>query len=291
MVTESMEEAEELVLSGKVKAILYIAEGFDRKAYEGRESALQLLLDASDPNIATTIEAYLNATLADFWRDNVAETPVPLLKTEQLLYYNPLLKSVYATVPGLISVVLMLICALMTSISLTREKETGTLKVLLISPLKPLQIIIGKLIPYLLVSMLNVGIILTLAFTVFGMPMAGSLFMLLLVSVLYCLCALALGFFISTRAKTQEVAMMVSLAGLMLPTTLLSGMIYPIKNMPVWLQGVTYLMPARWFISILKHIMIKASPLSAYAGDIGILVLMTGIITLLSLNSFKTRFM
>ncbi|MDD4310492.1 MAG: ABC transporter permease [Candidatus Cloacimonetes bacterium] len=290
IIAQSMPEAEELLIQGKAKAILCIAEGFDRKATENSESSLQLLLDASDPNIATTIEAYINATLADFWVDNFGGNHTPMLKAEQLLFYNPLLKSVYATVPGLISVVLMLICALMTSISLTREKETGTLMVLLISPLKPIQIIIGKLVPYLLVSLLNVIIILTLAFTVFGMPLAGSLTMLLLVSLLYCLCALALGFLISTLAKTQQVAMMMSLAGLMLPTTLLSGMIYPIKNMPLWLQGITYVMPARWFVSILKHIMLKASPFSAYAGELGVLILMTAIFTLFSLKNFTTRF-
>lgn len=288
--TDSLPEAEKLMVAGKVKAVLYIAKDFDQTAVEGRESPLQLLLDASDPNIASTLESYINATIADFWADNFAGQSAPPIQVQQLLYYNPLLKSVYATIPGLIAVVLMLICALMTSISLTREKETGTMKVLLISPLKPLQIIIGKLVPYLMVSMLNVGIILILAFTVFGMPLAGSLIMLLLVSLLYCLCALALGFLISTRAKTQQLAMMVSLAGLMLPTTMLSGMIYPIKNMPIWLQGITYFMPARWFVSILKHIMIKASPFSAYAGDVGILILMTLGITLFSLNSFKIRF-
>ncbi|MCK9309459.1 MAG: ABC transporter permease [Candidatus Cloacimonetes bacterium] len=288
--TQSMPEAEELLTEGKVKAILYISEDFDRKAVENSESSLQLLLDATDPNIATTIEAYVKATLADFWVDSIGGSPVPMLITEQMFYYNPLLKSVYATVPGLISVVLMLICALMTSISLTREKESGTLKVLLISPLKPLQIIIGKLAPYLLVSLLITGIILALSFGVFGVPMAGSLIMLIMVSFVYCLCALALGFLISTKAKTQQVAMMMSLAGLMLPTTLLSGMIYPIKNMPLWLQGITYIMPARWFVSILKHIMLKASPFSAYAGELVVLLIMTGIFTLLSLKNFTTRF-
>jgi ABC-2 type transport system permease protein len=289
-VANSMPEAENLLIAGKVKAVLCIGEDFEQKAREGRESSLQLLLDASDPNIASTIETYISATLADFWADSIVSAPAPLLKVEPLLYYNPLLKSVYVTIPGLISVVLMLICALMTSISLTRENETGTMKVLLISPLKPLQIIIGKLVPYLMVSMVNVGIILTLAFTVFQMPLAGSLIMLILVSLLYSLCALALGFLISTRAKTQQLAMMISLAGLMLPTTMLSGMIYPIKNMPLWLQGITMFMPARWFVNILKHIMLKASPFSAYADDVAILLLMTATLTLLSLKSFKIRF-
>jgi ABC-2 type transport system permease protein len=312
IVANSMPEAEAMLLSGEVKAILTIGADFDQKAVAKMESPLQLLLDASDPNLASTLNTYLSATINDFWAENYPQNHLPIitelsqngdptptspsrhlatsLTIEPMLYYNPLLKSVYATIPGLISVVLMLICALMTSISLTREKETGTMNVLLISPLNPLQIIIGKLLPYLLVSMLNVAIILTLAFTVFGMPLAGSFTMLILVSLLYCLCALALGFLISTKAKTQQLAMMVSLAGLMLPTTLLSGMIYPIQNMPTWLQNITLAIPARWYVSILKHIMIKGSPIAAYGMDIFVLIFITGIIIALSLKSFKIRF-
>ena len=287
---DSMEEAERLLKSNKVKAILRISPDFERKILNDNEPTLQLILDAIDPNTATTIEAYMNAVLNDYFRDQGMSYSPQLLKIDQLMYYNPMLKSVYGTVPGLISVILMLICALMTSVSLTREKEMGTLNVLLISPLKPIQIIIGKVIPYLLVSLVNIAVILVLAFTVFKMPLAGSLLLLILVSLLYCLCALALGFLISTKSQSQQVAMMVSLAGLMLPTTLLSGMIYPIKNMPMWLQGITYLMPARWFINILKHIMLKASPISAFLPDIGILLLMTLVITAISLHNFKVRF-
>lgn len=286
----SISQAESLMRSGKVKAILTLAADFDRKLMERRDPAIQILLDASDPNTAVTIESYLNAVIADFIATKHPGNQISPIQSQPLLYYNPSMKSVYAIVPGLIAVVLMLICALMSSISLTREKETGTLQVLLISPLKPLQIIIGKLSPYLLVSLVNIAIILGMSFTVFGMPLAGSLIGLLLVSLLYCLCALSLGFLISTKAQSQQVAMMISLAGLMLPTTLLSGMLYPIKNMPLWLQSITCLMPARWFIETLKHIMLKASPLSAYIGDIAILAGMTLVFTLLSLANFKIRF-
>ena len=286
----SLNAGEDLMKSGKVKAILNIATDFDRKLLDGRESAIQILLDASDPNTAVAIESYLNASIADYLGARHPEARRMPIQTEPLLYYNPTMKSVYAIIPGLIAVVLMLICALMSSISLTREKEMGTLKVLLVSPLKPMQIIVGKLSPYLIVSAVNIGVILITAFTVFKMPLAGSLTALLLTSLLYCLCALSLGFLISTKAQTQQVAMMVSLAGLMLPTTLLSGMMYPIKNMPLWLQGITYFMPARWFIDILKHIMLKASPLSAYIGDIAVLTAMTLAFTLMSLNNFKIRY-
>ncbi len=287
---DSMQEAELFLKSNKIKAVLRISPDFERVMLADNEPVFQLVLDAIDPNTATTIEAYLNAVLVDFFAEQGLANQPQMLKVEQLMYYNPTMKSVYSTVPGLISVILMLICALMTSVSLTREKETGTLNVLLISPLKPIQIVIGKVIPYLLVSFVNIAIILILAFTVFKMPLAGSLFLLILVSLIYCICALALGFLISTKAQSQQVAMMISLAGLMLPTTLLSGMIYPIKNMPIWLQGITYIMPARWFVNILKHIMLKASPLSDFLPDIGVLVLMTLILTAISLKNFKVRF-
>mgnify|MGYP000881337741 CR=1 FL=1 len=286
----SPEEAEDLMKSGKVKAVLNLSADFERRLLDKRESAMQMLLDASDPNTAVTIESYLNASIALYLGSLSSEAQVSPVEAEPLLYYNPTMKSVYAIVPGLIAVVLMLICALMSSISLTREKEMGTLKVLLISPLKPMQIIVGKLSPYLIVSSVNIAVILITAFTVFRMPLAGSLFALLAVSLLYCLCALSLGFLISTKAQSQQVAMMISLAGLMLPTTLLSGMLYPIKNMPMWLQTITCIMPARWFIDTLKHIMLKASPLSAYIGDVAILAGMTLTFTILSLKNFQIRY-
>ena len=286
----SPKEAEDLFKANRIKASVWIKPDLEKNILSGNKPEIQLLLDASDPNIASTIETYIAAIISAFMQEKRPELSSQLIRLRPRLYFNPLQKTVFSTVPGLISVILMLICALMTSISLTKEKETGTLRVLLISPLRSYQIIAGKLIPYLVVSLVNIVLILLLSYFVFGVPIVGSLPLLLLISIIYSLCALALGLLISSRAKTQEIAMMISQAGLMLPTTLLSGMIYPIKNMPVWLQSITALFPARWYVDILKNIMIKGSPFSDYYRETLILCLMTAILIFASVKSFKIRF-
>lgn len=278
----SSQQIETLMDQNRIKAALCFAPDFGQPS--ATTASLQIVLDAGDPNMARTIETYLSSIITS---QNSAPRSVVTLKP--LLFYNPLQKTVFTSIPGLMAVVLMLICALMTSISLTREKESGTLRVLLISPLHPYHIIAGKLIPYLAVSVFNILLILGLSTAIFGVPIRGSLLLLFVISLIYCLCALALGLFISTRAATQQVAMLASQAGLMLPTTLLSGMIYPIKNMPQWLQGVTALFPARWYVEILKHIMIKGSPIIDFAPQMAILVGMTLFLMIISVRSFSLR--
>jgi ABC-2 type transport system permease protein len=286
----SYKQAEKLFQENKIKATVLVRSGLEKNIMNGRKPEIQILLDASDPNIASTIETYIGSMIRMFMQDKLGNTIPNNIKIEPRLLFNPLQKTVFSTVPGLIAVILMLICALMTSISVTREKETGTLRVLLISPLKPYQIIAGKLIPYIVVSFVNIILILILSFFVFGVPIRGSLIMLLLVSIIYSVCALALGLLISNKAKSQEIAMMMSQAGLMLPTTLLSGMIYPIKNMPIWLQGITAFFPARWYVDILKHIMIKGSSFSDFLPQILILCGMTLLLMVASIRSFRVRF-
>lgn len=286
----SYREAEKLFQENKIKATVFLENGLGVNIANGRMPGIQILLDASDPNIASTIETYIGSMIRQFMQGKLENALPNKIDIEPRFLYNPLQKTVFSTVPGLISVILMLICALMTSISLTREKETGTLRVLLISPLRPFQIIAGKLIPYIVVSFVNIILILLLSYYVFCVPIRGSLFILLFISIIYSICALSLGLLISTKAKSQEIAMMISLAGLMLPTTLLSGMIYPIKNMPVWLQGITTVFPARWYVDILKHVMIKGSGLLEFLPQIFILCTMTFILMIASIRSFKVRF-
>ena len=189
------------------------------------------------------------------------------LKTR--MYYNEELKGVYMFVPGLMALILMLISALMTSVTITREKEFGTMELLLASPLKPREIILGKVTPYLLLSLVNAMTIILLGFLVFQVPVVGSLWLLLAECMLYISLALSLGVLISTSAKTQQIAMVISLLGLMLPTILLSGFIFPIDNMPRILQWLSSIMPARYFIVIVKNIMLKGNWFGVYLeGDI-----------------------
>jgi ABC-2 type transport system permease protein len=205
------------------------------------------------------------------------------------MVYNPELKSVFMFVPGVMTVILMLVSAMMTSISITREKELGTMEILLVSPLKPFQVIIGKVIPYILLSVINAVMIILLSIFVFRMPIQGSLFLLGAESILFIINALSLGILISTVSTTQQTAMMVSLMGLMLPVILLSGFIFPISSMPIPLQAISNIIPAKWFIIILKGIMLKGVGLAYIWKETLILLGMTLFFIALSVKKYKIR--
>jgi ABC-2 type transport system permease protein len=182
-----------------------------------------------------------------------------------------------------------LVSAMMTSISITREKELGTMEILLVSPLKPIQVIIGKVFPYIFLSIINATVIVLLGFFVFGMPIEGSLFLLAFESVLFIICALSLGILISTVSNSQQTAMMISLFGLMLPVILLSGFIFPISSMPLPLQIISNIIPAKWFIIIIKAIMLKGSSLALIWKETLILVAMTLFFIVVSIKKYKIR--
>ena len=192
-------------------------------------------------------------------------------------------------VPGVMTVILMLVSAMMTSISITREKELGTMEVLLVSPLKPLQVIVGKVVPYIFLSIINATIIILLSLFVFKMPVQGSLILLGLESVLFIITSLALGILISTVSASQQTAMMISLMGLMLPTILLSGFIFPISSMPFPLQVISNVVPAKWFIIIVKGIMLKGVGLGFILKENLILIAMTLFFIGLSVKKYKIR--
>jgi len=203
--------------------------------------------------------------------------------------YNPENKSVYMFVPGVMTIILMLISAMMTSITIAREKELGTMEILLVSPLKPLVIILGKIVPYLFLSMVNAMTILLLGLFVFNMPMHGSYILLFSEIVLFVLSSLILGLLISTISNSQQTAMLISLMGLMLPTILLSGFIFPVSSMPLILQYISDVIPAKWFIIIIKSIMLKGVGLQTILMETGILVLFSVILTILTVKKFKIR--
>ena len=205
------------------------------------------------------------------------------------MMFNPNMESVNLFVPGLIAVILMLICALMTSISITREKEMGNMEVLLVSPLKPYHIIIGKVLPYLVLAFADVLVILLLAQTVFGVPVRGSYLLLLTESLLFIFVALALGIFISTQANNQQTAMMVSLAGLLLPTVILSGFVFPISSMPVPLQILSNIIPARWFLEIVRSIMLKEANIFLLWKETVVLIGMMLLFIGISVRNFDIR--
>jgi ABC-2 type transport system permease protein len=220
---------------------------------------VQLVVDGADPNTGGIMEAYARAVLQGVAAELGAATPAVRLVPVQRMRFNPTLASVNLFVPGLVAFVLTIVSALMTAVTIAREKETGTMEMLLVSPLRPWQVVAGKVAPYLALGFTNVLLVLTAARLVFDVPVRGSLALLLALSLLYTLTALAMGIVISSRAATQRTAMLAALAGLMLPTLLLSGFIFPIDAMPLPLRAVSHLIPARWFILIVRGIMLKGA--------------------------------
>jgi len=281
---------EEAFRKGKIKQLIVIENDFSEKLEKENRAVVQLILDASNPNTASMINSYTSAILRDFEREiNPLATQVPMVIAETQMRYNPELRSVFMFVPGVITIILMLVSAMMTSISIAREKELGTMEVLLVSPVKPIQIIIGKVLPYVLLSFSSAVIILILAYTAFQMPMVGNLVLLLAESLLFIVMALALGIFISTVANSQQTAMLLSMFALLLPSILLSGFIFPIKNMPEILQYISQLMPPKWFVIIIKNIMIKGNGIESIWKETLIIIGFTVLFIGLSVKKFKIR--
>jgi ABC-2 type transport system permease protein len=205
------------------------------------------------------------------------------------MLYNPQLKSVHGFVPGVMALVLMLVCVMMTAVSIVREKEMGTMEILLVSPFKPLLVIASKAVPYLILSLVNVTSILILSVFVLDLPVNGSLLLLYAESTLFIITCLTIGIFISVKTGSQQVAMLISLMGMMLPTILFSGFMFPIENMPKILQLITNIVPAKWYYIIVKSIMIKGLGFSAIWKETLILLGTTIFLLIVSLKSFKIR--
>ena len=284
--------------TGKIKMAVVFPPDFAQSLSEPADpqhpaANIQLIGDASDPNTATTLINYANAIIADYQQEkaevsgSVPRSPLIIIQTR--MRYNPEQKGVFNFVPGVMTLILMLVSAMMTSITIAREKELGTMEVLLVSPLKPIQIILGKTAPYLVLTLLNAMVIVLLGIFVFGMPMRGSILLLAGECVLYMFVALSLGIFISTRAKDQMTAMFMSALGLMMPTMLLSGFIFPRESMPLPLQVIGNLIPATHFNPIVKGIMIKGVGLDMLWRHTLILGGMGLFFLVLSLRNFKDR--
>ncbi len=291
----SAERLEPLFRRGEVDVALVFAPGFSRALATGAAAPLQLITDASNPSTGSTMQTYASAVIAAWQRERVTRAPAsgaggPVVIDPQVrMLFNPTLESVNLFVPGLIALVLTLVSAQMTAISLSREKERGTMEILLVSPLRPWQIIVGKVAPYLLLAFANVLTALAAAWLVFAVPFRGSLVLLLASSTLYTLVGLALGTLIAARTGSQLTAMTASMMGTMLPSTLLSGMIFPIASLPLPLQLVSHVVPARWFIVVVRGIMLKGAGLAHLWQELAVLTLMLAVLMVAAIRSFKPR--
>lgn len=271
---------------GELDQAIVLEPDFGADLGRGR-ARLMIVTDASDPNTGSAMSTYAQQVIRGFERE-AAPSPV-LIEPRIRIRFDPTLESRNLFVPGLIALVLTIVSALMTSIAITREKERGTMEVLLVSPLRPWQIIVGKVAPYLVLAFINALTALGAAWLVFEVPFRGSLVLLLVESLLYILVSLALGVFVSTRAESQRAAMLGAVAGLLMPSTLLSGMIFPIHSMPAWLRPVTNIVPATWFIEVARGVMLKGVGLAHLWQETLILVLMAAVLTVASVRNFDTR--
>ena len=261
--------------SGSIRQALVLPPEVERRLGRGDSLPVQLLTDGSDPNTGGIMQGYATAVVERWYADaSPAGRGLQIVPTSRLRY-NPTLESSHLFVPGLIAFVLTIMSAMMTAISITREKETGTMEMLLVSPIRPGAIVAGKVTPYIVLAFVSVVLVLIAARTVFQVPLRGSLVLLLAECGLYILTALALGIVISTKAPTQRTAMIFALAGLMMPTMLLSGFIFPVDSLPGWLRAISNVVPARWFLLVVRGIMIKGAGLATLWQETLVLVGMT----------------
>ena len=279
---------------GAIDQALVFPTDFARAAASGG-GVLQIITDATDPNTGSTMQAYAERVVTAWRSEGIREGGGPgeatgvFIEPRVRMRFNPTLESVNLFVPGLIAVLLTVVSALMSAISLSREKEAGTLEVLLVSPLRPWQIIVGKLLPYMSLGFLNLASVLLAAWLVFGVPFRGSLPLLVAESLLFILASMALGVVIAARTSSQRTAMVGALMGLMLPTILLSGMIFPISSMPGWLQLLSNGVPGRWFLLVARGIMLKGAGLAELWQETAILLGMTLALLMASIRAFDIR--
>jgi ABC-2 type transport system permease protein len=286
----SYTEIEKIFREGKIKLAVVFPPHFNEELQHYNKAQVQLIADASDPNVANTLTNYASAIIMDYQKRITSDRKLPYtIDTETKMLYNPELKGAYNFVPGVMAMVLLLVCTMMTAITIVKEKEMGTMEVMLVSPIQPLKIVIAKAVPYLMLSAINITSILLLSVFVLGVPINGSLLLLGFESILFTLVSLSLGLLISSGAESQQTAMFISLVALFLPTVMLSGFMFPVENMPLPLRILSNIVPAKWFYTIVRSVMIKGSGLAAIWKETLILAGMMLLLLSLAIKNFKIR--
>lgn len=285
-----VDEINDIFKYGKINLVIVFSDNFAENLMRTGDASVQLITDGTEPNQASMITGYASNILASY-QQSLSEQGKTLFRIvpEIKMLFNPQSESAYNFVPGVMGMILMLICAMMTSIAIVREKETGTMEVLLASPMRPIFIILAKAVPYFVLSILNLITILLLSVFVLGVPVAGNIFSLMFISLVFIFLALSLGLLISTLVDTQMAAILASGMGLMMPTMILSGLVFPIESMPAVLQWISAIVPARWYIEAIRKIMIQGVGIEFVMREFGILAVMTCFLLVLSLKKFKTR--
>ena len=280
------QEAKQLLADHQADMAIVFSNDFANERYS-EQASVQFLVDYTDPNMAEQRVSYIQQIIMDELRSQ--QTPQQQAIANTKLLYNPQMKSAYNFVPGIMGMLLMLICAMMTSVSIVREKERGTMEVLLVSPVKPLYIMIAKTVPYFVLSIFILISILLISKFILAVPIEGSVITILAVSLLYIVLALALGMLISVVSQTQVVALLISGMLLIMPSTMLSGMIYPIESMPTVIQYISTIVPTRWYVSAIKKVMIMGVGVDMIYEELIIMLGMTLLFLGIALKKFKIR--
>jgi ABC-2 type transport system permease protein len=288
-VVQTERDLDPLFQTDTAQVAVVFERGFGQRLASGDDAQILIITDATEPNTGSARQSYVNAVIQQYQNDQGGSRGPMHIVPQARSRFNPTRESTNLFVPGLMAMVLTIISALMTALSLTREKETGTMEALLVSPLRPWQIIIGKVAPYLVIGFVSVLAVLAEARLVFHVPMLGSMTLLLFEGTLFILVALALGILVSARTSSQRVAMMGAMLGTMLPTQMLSGFIFPIESMPRVLQWISNIVPAKWFVLIARGIMLKGVGITMLWRETLILALMTVVLLAASARSFHVR--
>ncbi len=285
---KSITEAEDAFKGGKIKMIVVIPAQFDQNLNNGKKAQIQLITDGTDLNLANQIYNFMSNIVMDFYSQKTL-TEVSIVQPEIRMLYNPQLKGAPNFVPGVMAFILLIICVLMTAIAIVREKETGTMEILLVSPMKPYIIILAKAIPYFILSLIILISILILSVTVLDLPIKGNILLLFGISIIFIITNLLIGIVISILTDSQQTAMLISLIGTMLPTLMLSGFMFPVENMPLPLQLVGNAIPAKWYYEIVKNIMIKGTGLEVIWKHVLVLFGMMIFLFIIAVKKFKIR--
>ncbi len=290
---ESPAEAEAMLRSGKADVAILFNNAFSARLLSPDASDIDIMVDASNPNNASPQAMYIMGVINDWMNEKFssasADSGKGTLSANIRMLFNPRLNSSFDFIPGLLGLILLTICSLMTSVSIVREKEMGTMSVLLVSPVKPTAIIFAKLTPYFALCIIDLALILLMSHFILGMPINGSLFWIIVVSLIFILLGLSIGLFISSLVKTQTEASLACGIGLLFATMILSGMMFPIESMPEFFQWVTGIIPAKWYVIIMRRLMIQGTPFIYCIKEFVIICLMTVAVLIAALAKFNDR--
>lgn len=279
--------AEQALERGRAWLALVIPRGYGRDVASGRPAVLQMLVDGSDASAATVgVNTAVQAIAAESRRGTGQAAP---LEPQPRVWYNPELRSSHFMVPGMLGLLLMLVTLVLTALAIVKEKERGTMEQLAVTPISPAALILGKLIPFVMIGLTDVLLVVAAATIVFGLPVKGSLLLLLALSLLFILASLGLGLFVSTLAHTQQQAMMLAVFFVMVPMVFLSGFVFPIENMPPSIQAVTYLMPLRYYFTIVRGLFLKGAGVAELADEAAALAISSATVFALAVLRFRKR--